>query len=166
MNMPPLYILIPISIMIIVILLLYVSTKIILFYYILKIEEQHCNCMHDWRRDFLKYMLLINLILYTFGGLGIIIVFSETLYKILLFILITVECIIAYSYFTYIRDLKDTKCKCLINTNKYLYGMRWLVMIINILGILISFSISIILSKTHPLNQNIKTIKTIIQNII
>jgi hypothetical protein len=122
--------------------------------------------MHDWRRDFLKYMLLINLILYTFGGLGIIIAFSETLYKILLFILLTVECIIEYSYFTYIRDLKDTKCKCLINTNKYLYGMRWLVMIINILGILISFSISIILSKTHPLNQNIKTIKTIIQNII
>ena len=144
--MPPLNILIPISIMIIVfllaigiivILLLHIANKIILFYYILQIGKSNCNCMHDWRRDFLKYMLLINLILYTFGGLGIIIVFSETLYKILLFILITVECIIAYSYFTYIRDLKDTKCICLINTNKYLYGMRKFDMIGAVLYVLV-----------------------------
>lgn len=123
-------ILIALAIVIIIVALLHIINKIILFYYILHIGKQNCNCIHDWRPDFLKYTLLINLFLYTFGVLGILSVFSVTLYKVLLFICIIIECIIAYSYFTYISDLKESNCKCLIGTNKYLYGVRMFDMII------------------------------------
>lgn len=123
----------------IIIWLLHIATKIVLFYYILKIENQNCNCIHDWRPKFLKYTLLINLILYTCCAVLFISSFLPPIIgKPLLVICIIIECIIAYSYFTYIRDLKKTNCKCLIGTNKFLYSMRTFVMIMTVLGILVS----------------------------
>lgn len=117
------------ALIILTITLLPTITTIILFYYVIQLEKETCECIIDWRHNFLKYMLFSNIIL-TILNMVLLdknMIGSE-IHKILYIITVIIGVINTYSYFTYVSDLNETKCNCLKNMpkiNNFLNVMKW-----------------------------------------
>jgi glucan phosphoethanolaminetransferase (alkaline phosphatase superfamily) len=101
-----------------------------ILYYLYNLEDADCNCIRDWRHNFIKVMCLVNLFL------GVIILSGINLIanKWITIALITLSLINFYSFFTYVDDLNSTQCVCAVdkqtNLNSIMNVLRWLQFII------------------------------------
>ena len=99
--------------------------------YIITLEGQQCNCIRDWRHDFIKYYSA-SMIAY---GL-IIILLTGTSYRnhmivmILQSVLMLLSAINILCLYTYVGDLDKTFCKCAIEKQRkmhyFLYIWRYI----------------------------------------
>ena len=109
--------------------LLPLATTLVLFYYVMQLEKETCDCIKDWRHSFLKYMLFGNMVL---SGLNMALLNSNIIgtevHKTLYVMTVLVGVVNTYSYFTYVTDLNETKCNCLKDMpkiNEFLSVMKW-----------------------------------------
>ena len=120
------------------ILLIPISLNLYLLNYVFKLEGT-CDCSKDWRRDYIKYFLLLSL----FFSLATVITidFLKTIKsEIVSIILSAIWVVYLYVVFTYIRKLKNSKCLCSEDT------ARTVMQIVNYIGIG-----SIVLSILSPI---------------
>ena len=116
----------------------------IILTYVINLEDKLCNCIRDWRHDFMKYfsiiMIVWSLILFIITLNGIknpVMNFIVSAMAVCLFIssLINIWCL-----YTYVGDLDSTKCSCAIdkqkNTHYFLYLWRYILVGIVILALL------------------------------
>ena len=104
--------------------------NILIIYYLINLEHNYCDCIRDWRHNYIKYtaifLILINLLLETHETSGILIIF---------------QIIYVYAFYTYIRDLDNTKCDCAVvkqeKLHKFLNVWRYLIVILPIALLLI-----------------------------
>ena len=109
--------------------LLPLATTLVLFYYVMQLEKETCDCIKDWRHRFLKYMLFGNIVLF---GLNMALLNSSIIgtevHKTLYIMTTLISVVNTYSYFTYVTDLNKTKCNCLKDMpqiNEFLSVMKW-----------------------------------------
>ena len=72
--------------------------------------EKNCKCSDNWKRDFIKYSLIIFVILLLFK-----IILGKSLLsfnKNLLFIFILLNIFFTVIVLLYIKELKENECKC------------------------------------------------------
>jgi hypothetical protein len=114
-----------------------VSTLFVILYhllvlgYIITLEGQQCNCIKDWRHNFIKYYSY-SMIVYSL----IIIILTGTSYRnhmivmILQNVLLCLSVISILCLYTYVGDLDKTFCKCAIEKQKnmhyFLYIWRYI----------------------------------------
>lgn len=115
----------------------------LILYYLYNLESVDCNCIRDWRHNYIKYF---SLLLICVSGLHIIVPFFSKKNLGLIAIYIILSIINFYAFFTYIGDLNATKCSCAIDKqpilNSFLNFLRWLELIALLIAI---FSIIYIL---------------------
>jgi hypothetical protein len=115
-----------------------VVVNILIIYYIINLEDISCNCIRDWRHNYIKYVAIFNIIC------NILILFNIN-NEFLSGINGILNLINLYAFFTYIGDLNDTKCECAVvkqeNLNYFLNIWRYVIIIIPILGLLFIFGI-------------------------
>jgi hypothetical protein len=117
--------------MITLLYLLIVSGIIILFnsliiYYLYLLEDSKCNCIRDWRHDFVKYYSMIMI------AFLIINIFLRKNHIYLSLVLFLVGVVNLYSFFSYVGELQETKCACALehsNLNSFINFLRWLYLI-------------------------------------
>ena len=89
----------------------------IIYYYLKNLEDEMCNCVRDWRHDFIKYMsiiLIFPLCLYIFN----INILNEVCKSIFMYLLL----IYIYVFNTYIEYLNTKKCNCAVEKQKILHS--------------------------------------------
>jgi hypothetical protein len=117
--------------------------NILILYYVVNLEDVTCNCITDWRHNYIKYVTIFILIM------NILFLFSLRLSNdnpiMSLFLILTL--INMYALYTYVGDLNDTKCGCAVvkqkDLNTFLYYYRYIfiiVPIVFIIGVLILLS--------------------------
>ena len=124
-----------------------------IIYYLHTLEDASCKCLRDWRHNFMKNIAYLNI---TLSLLPLIINIRYNKYFLLLLgiIIIVLNAIYVYAFYTYIGILNTTKCSCaLINAhyfNDLLYYYRSTIVAFYILGIItiliginVSFSMKI-----------------------
>jgi glucan phosphoethanolaminetransferase (alkaline phosphatase superfamily) len=103
-----------------------------ILYYLYNLEDADCNCIRDWRHNFIKAMCLIIIFLTFVGLFGWNM--NSASYKWLAIIYIVLLIINVYAFFTYIGDLNDTQCACAVkkqpNLNSIMNLLRWVYIII------------------------------------
>lgn len=108
----------------------------LIIYYLINLENIDCNCISDWRHNYIKYFSVFIICL------NIACCFIHTVIKSKTFIIIffILHIINFYAFFTYIRDLNLTQCVCAVdkqpNLNSFMDFLRWAELIIYILAIL------------------------------
>lgn len=116
--------------------------NILIVYYLINLEHKYCDCIRDWRHDYLKYstMFFIFINLLVLSGFKIDITNVSG-------IIIILNIITIYSFYTYIRDLDNTKCECAVvkqeKLHKFLNVWRYFIVIIPIVVLCISIFIFI-----------------------
>jgi len=105
------------------ILLLAVHGSIL--YYLYNLEDADCNCIRDWRHNFIKGMSILIIFLNLISLFG----FKLKAYKWLMLIQFILFIIDIYAFFTYIGDLNATQCSCAVNKqpnlNSIMNLLRW-----------------------------------------
>ena len=81
----------------------------IILYYLYNLEDVSCQCIHDWRHNFIKTMCCISILLSILPlfGLNTIKMFSKLLGIIALLGFVNI-------YAIYVGDLNKTKCSCAV----------------------------------------------------
>ncbi len=101
-----------------------------ILYYLYNLESADCNCIKDWRHNFIKSMSIIAIIL----SFGTLLGMNLNTYKWFAVILMIISIINFYAFFTYIGDLNATRCSCAVdkqpNLNSVMNALRWLPIII------------------------------------
>jgi len=109
--------------------------------YLITLEGQQCNCIRDWRHEFLKYysgmMIIYSIILIILTGTkyrdNIIVMAMQNILMLLSFVNI-------WCLYTYIGDLDSTFCSCAIEKQKnmhyFLYIWRYILVGMIILGLI------------------------------
>lgn len=109
-----------------------------ILYYIYNLEDADCNCVRDWRHNFIKAMCLIIIFLTFVGLFGFNL--KSTSFKWLSIIYLVLFIIDAYAFFTYVGELNETQCSCAIkkqpNLNSIMNLIRWIFPIIIVLLLL------------------------------
>jgi uncharacterized protein YacL len=94
---------------------------VLIIRYIITLEDKLCNCVKDWRHDFIKYysvgMIISVIIVMTFGKS--LLLGNVVLLRIVMFLLFGIY---AWSLFTYISDLNKTKCSCAIEKQSNMHA--------------------------------------------
>ena len=103
----------------------------LIIYYLYNLESKDCNCIYDWRHNYIKYFAIVLIIINTFN---FTVVNMNKNLMIIGVLLILLQIINIYAFFTYIDDLNTTKCKCAIDKqpllNKFMNILRWIQVII------------------------------------
>jgi glucan phosphoethanolaminetransferase (alkaline phosphatase superfamily) len=103
-----------------------------ILYYLYNLEDADCNCIRDWRHNFIKAMCLIIIFLSFIGLFGWNM--NSASYKWLAIIYFVLLIINVYAFFTYVGDLNNTQCACAVkkqpNLNSIMNLLRWLYIII------------------------------------
>jgi len=103
-----------------------------ILYYLYNLEDADCNCIRDWRHNFIKAMCLIIIFLSFIGLFGWNM--NSASYKWLAIIYIVLLIINVYAFFTYVGDLNNTQCACAVkkqpNLNSIMNLLRWVYIII------------------------------------
>jgi hypothetical protein len=113
------------------------TTLIIILYhllvlgYIITLEGQQCNCIRDWRHDFIKYYSA-SMIVYAL----LMIIITGTNYRnhmvlmILQNVLMLLSAVNVLCLYTYVGDLDKTFCKCAVEKQRkihyFLYIWRYI----------------------------------------
>lgn len=126
----------------------------LILYYLNSLEKTSCNCISDWRHNFMKLIAYINITLSLIPLLTINMKFNKYFLILLGIIIIILNSVYIYAFYTYIGILNKTNCSCAIVDEPYinylLYYKRDTILLFYILGIVtiltginISFSINI-----------------------
>ena len=103
-----------------------------ILYYLYNLEDADCNCIRDWRHNFIKAMCLIIIFLSFIGLFGWNM--NSASYKWLTIIYFVLLIINVYAFFTYVGDLNNTQCACAVkkqpNLNSIMNLLRWVYIII------------------------------------
>lgn len=127
------------AIMTSVILIVY---NLLILGYLITLEGQQCDCIRDWRHDFLKYysgmMIFYSLIVIIITGTKYrdSIIGMAMHHLLLLLSFVNIWCL-----YTYIGDLDKTYCSCAIEKQKnmhyFLYIWRYVLVGMIILSLII-----------------------------
>jgi glucan phosphoethanolaminetransferase (alkaline phosphatase superfamily) len=106
-----------------------------ILYYLYNLEDADCNCIRDWRHNFIKAMCLVIIFLSFVGLFGFNLNLTSFKWLVIIFIIWAVFCIIViYAFFTYVGDLNATQCTCAVkkqpNLNSIMNFIRWLYVLI------------------------------------
>lgn len=109
--------------------------------YIVTLEGQKCNCISDWRHDFIKYysasMIFYGLIILLLTGTSYR---NSMLVMGLQNVLLLLSFVNVWCLYTYIGDLDKTKCLCSIEKQKnmhyFLYIWRYFLVGVIILSLI------------------------------
>lgn len=114
---------------------------IVLWIFVLKYIfdlEKHCKCSDDWKRDFIKYSLVIFIIFLTFKVLRRTNLLHVN--KYLLYSIILLNYIFTIIVLVYINELKKHACKCsdkvMRNVLEIVSYVRLIIMIIGLIGLI------------------------------
>jgi hypothetical protein len=117
-----------------------------ILYYLYNLEDVDCNCIRDWRHDFVKGMSLLIIFISFIGLIGFDL--KNTAFKWLALIQFILFGIDVYAFFTYIGDLNNTQCICAItkqpNLNSIMNLIRWIFAIVIILSVVVVFAFIIL----------------------
>ena len=110
-----------------------------ILYYLYNLEDADCNCIRDWRHNFIKAMCLVVIFLSFVGLIGFNLKSTRFMFLALIYLILIV--INIYALFTYVGDLNDTQCACAVkkqpNLNSIMNALRWLYVIIIGLSLLV-----------------------------
>jgi SNF family Na+-dependent transporter len=108
--------------------------NIFIIYYLINLEHNHCNCIRDWRHNYIKYTAIFSLFI------DLLLLLNTEINNIS-GILILLQIIYVYAFYTYIRDLDNTKCECAVVKQEKLHNFlnvwRYLIVILPIALLLI-----------------------------
>jgi hypothetical protein len=100
-----------------------IITNSIILFYLYHLEANTCNCIRDWRHDFLKYiaiiLIFIDLITLFYESFNDKLYKSLKIYAFIIDIINVLYCIFA---FIYIGDLDRTNCICAVEKQKVIHG--------------------------------------------
>ena len=97
----------------------------LIIYYLYNLEGADCNCIRDWRHNYIKYFAIFLI------GFAVICVIMPSLSKnmVVKALIMILSIVNLYAFFTYIGDLNTTQCSCAIhkqpNLNSFMNFMRW-----------------------------------------
>lgn len=129
-----------------------------IIYYLYNLEDKDCNCIRDWRHNFIKYysmtVVIISLLTFILNDNKKIILYVNM-------ILFSLTLVNLYAFFTYIGDLNQTKCSCAIDKqstlNSFMNFLRWLQLIgVIVVIILIVFSILFMKKMVNTVMSSVK----------
>lgn len=110
----------------------------LIIYYLYNLEGIDCNCIHDWRHNYIKYFAIF---LICWSGLHIIVPSLSKKYIALTVIIMILSLINFYAFFTYIGDLNKTLCTCALVKqpilNSFLNFLRWFQLLAILFAILL-----------------------------
>ena len=117
--------------------------------YVMNLEDKLCNCIRDWRHDFVKYfstaMICWAILILLLALTGFKNEMLKQLLKVLSIVLSLCNLINIWCLYTYVGDLNSTNCSCAIDkqriSNDFLYIWRYVLVagvILGLLGVLIS----------------------------
>jgi len=99
----------------------------LILYYLYNLEGTECNCIRDWRHNYIKYFAIF---LIAYSAINITIV---NMPRALITIGMTItifQLINLYAFFTYVGDLNETKCACAVEKqpllNSTMNVLRWI----------------------------------------
>ena len=115
-----------------------ILSLVIIFYhllvlgYLLTLEGKECNCIMDWRHNFLKYysiiMIFFSLFLLMISGNTKL--YQNGIFQVIQILLMLAFLINVWCLYTYIDDLDATYCKCATEQQKdvhyFLYIWRYI----------------------------------------
>ena len=133
----------------IVITLISVIYQGVILNYVMTLEEKLCNCIRDWRHDFVKYfataMIGWSFLILLLALTGFKNEMMKILLKVLSIVLGLCNLINIWCLYTYVGDLNSTNCSCAVDkqkiTNNFLYIWRYFLVagvIFSLIGIIIS----------------------------
>jgi len=141
--------------------ILSICVSLIIIYYLLELEKEDCNCVMDWRHNFIKsYNILIIVI-----NLGMMLVdkISIDFKSYIISLLMVLNGINVYCIYTYIGELDAQKCKCAVVDNKNIHNILYYYRYLTLFSILGSFIILVsgvrmllIIGETMSKNKSIK----------
>lgn len=133
----------------------------IMLYYLHTLENETCKCFRDWRHNFMKYIAYLNI---TLSLLPVLITITYNKYFLILLgiIVIVLNGIYIYAYYTYITILNTTNCSCALVNEKYLNDLLYyrknsmvILYILGIITILLGINVSLAMTihtKTFTIN--------------
>lgn len=138
-----------------------VCISLVFLYYIYEIEKEHCNCINDWRLEYIKMynggLIIVNIILLLLQSISI------NFKSYLLAILMILNVIHVYAVYTLIGDLEKQRCACAVEDNKHLHNVLYYyryVMLLSIIGsfliLVSSIRILLIIGDAYADNKSIK----------
>jgi len=109
----------------------------IILYYLYNLEDINCQCIRDWRHNFIKIMCYISIVLSIIPLFGID---TMKMLPIILFVIAILGFINLYSIYTYVGDLNTTKCICAVDKQP---TINWMMGIYRyyIIGLIVFFFI-------------------------
>jgi len=122
-----------------------------IFYYLYNLEDETCQCVRDWRHNFIKGMCILGFIisiLSLFNIKDIDFKINKSLMIVGLLDLLTsiLGLVNAYAIYTYVNDLQSTKCSCAIDNqpklNKFMKGFSYFIYCMFVLFIILLILIS------------------------
>jgi hypothetical protein len=134
----------------------------LILYYITNLEDASCECILDWRHEFIKKVAYLNIIISFLPIIMTYINVNEIITILFGLFIIIINAINIYEFFTYIGDLNSSQCKCaVINQpllNAFYNDKRYYILILYILGIItiiteINLSISININDTNYVHK-------------
>jgi H+/Cl- antiporter ClcA len=121
----------------------------LVIYYLYELEGEGCNCIMDWRHDFIKYYTMALCFIVIVKSVMLITQLYNKINTTILLIFNVIFALLAavnvYAFFTYVGDVQDDKnCKCAgekhPNLNSMMNVLRWIYIVlfsIAIIGLLL-----------------------------
>ena len=117
--------------------------NILVFCYIIKLEDKKCNCIQDWRHDFIKNYCIIIIVWSIITLLFNIQDHSHEFVILMSNVIMFISLINIWCLYTYVGDLDKTDCKCATYKQKdmhyFLYIWRYILvgsLVLLLIGIL------------------------------
>lgn len=119
----------------------------LIIYYLYNLESVDCNCIRDWRHNYIKYFAI-----FLIGFAGICVIMPSLSKESALLPLIMILSIInTYAFFTYVGDLNTTQCSCAIhkqpNLNSFMNALRWFQVIVIIIAVISAMYLLFLVTK-------------------
>ncbi len=117
--------------------------NLLVLVYLVKLEDNTCNCKRDWRHDFIKYFSVVLILL---GLIKLVLGMNRdhVLVKLLGLALGVAWLVNLYCLFTYVGDLDQTNCACARDKQRYmhyfLFLWRWVLLLSLVITVLCSVS--------------------------
>ena len=110
---------------------LYFISQGVTLYYLYQLEGANCNCVMDWRHNFVKYFTIGVLLL-----IVVIFITPKNYVDALIWIMYALSLVSLYALYTYVADLDKMQCACAVKgmywTHTYLYYWRYLLVLLTI----------------------------------
>ena len=122
---------------ILALLLITILIQSSILYYLYILEDVDCNCIRDWRHNFIKGFSVLVIFL---GLLGVAFNFNLKNYKWINLVYTLISFVNLYAFITYVGELNATKCACAVskhpNINSLMQIYRWVYIVVLALGII------------------------------